>query len=265
MRALAAAAVIAAAAFPTAAGAASSRPAIAFQQGGWIWRSAVDGSHRRRVVRGETPSFSPDGRWILFVRRFPRTHQAEVRLLPARGRTSRALYRFEDGLLTAARWLPDSRRILVLRPDGTYLGGVDRPVLVPFALPSGGLWGPQWVAFPRDGELWLAREDGSEAHAIPGPATLPLEWSRDGARLLALEPGLHASRLWIVDAEAGLARPLTAAIPFLVGGSLSRDGTRALVVTDRPFGRGSCHVFRTVAGGALRRVLTGPCAADWNA
>src|SRR5438132_13930880 len=41
----------------------------------WIWRARADGSYPRRLLRGEDPLVSPDGRTIAFVRTHQVSHQ----------------------------------------------------------------------------------------------------------------------------------------------------------------------------------------------
>jgi hypothetical protein len=74
----------------------SSRGELAVVEGGWVWVGRP--AKLRRLTRGSAPSWSPDGRHIVFVRR------GWVMIVRLRGRLVRRLVRG-----TAPAWSPDGR------------------------------------------------------------------------------------------------------------------------------------------------------------
>jgi Tol biopolymer transport system component len=99
------------------AGAASTldvtRPAVevlVYGVDGWVWRADLDGSDRVRVARGFYPEVSPDGHWVVFMRRTKNRDVVELRVAALDGRTRKLVRR---GRVAGYAWLPDSRRLLV--------------------------------------------------------------------------------------------------------------------------------------------------------
>ena len=57
---------------------------LVYEHKGWIYRARLDGTKPVRVVRGEYPKISPDGRWIAFLRSRSR-RVAGLRVVAAAG------------------------------------------------------------------------------------------------------------------------------------------------------------------------------------
>lgn len=132
------------------------------------------------------------------------------------------------------------------------------------------VWGPDEVAFTRDGQIWLVRPDGSRerqlTHAPTSSLLNPVDWSRDARTLLAQVPPTHNGQLWSVDARTGVATQLTGWIGDLYALKLDHAGRRALLGIGcggliSPRGRVEQFDLDT-----RRRTLlvAGPCRADWN-
>jgi Tol biopolymer transport system component len=129
-------------------------------------------------------------------------------------------------------------------------------------------WGPRGIAFERDGDVWLLDPDrGRERRLTHTRAGIyPAAWSADGRRLLAANPAIHNGRLWAVDVRSGRARDLTGWVGDLFPQGLSRKGRTILAAvgcggTISPFGVVETLPF---AGGRAHVIVKGPCRASWN-
>jgi TolB protein len=169
-------------------------------------------------VRG--PSWSPDGRWIVFE-----SDTASFRDLYRIGRDGSGLRR------------------LTHNPEGNF---------EPSVSPDG-----RWIAFAssRDGdaEVYVMRADGSEPRRITafhrddwGP-----RWSPDGRRIAFLSNRESADRVFVVGADGTGLRRLDTAVPDTMHAEAdpawSPDGAR-LALTVRTRGgvsRGAVHELRT--------------------
>jgi Tol biopolymer transport system component len=194
---------------------------------------AESGRARPFGRRGSDPSFSQDGRRIVFDR-FDRTG-SDLELFDTRtGRT---------------RTLTSDHRSAV-------------PV-----------WGPRGIAFNRGGALrggdvWLVDGRGRNLRRLTHTEAgiFPAAWSADGERLLAANPATHNGRLWAVDVRSGRARDLTGWVADLFPQGLSRNGTTILAAIGcggmvSPFGFVETLPF---AGGRAHVIVKGPCRASWN-
>ena len=126
---------------------------------GVIYTMRPDGSHRRRVVTGEHPDWSPHGRWIVFNRR-----QGGIAIIRPNRRNLRVLT--NDGRYPD--FSPDGRHIVFVRTDPlgrqalVTLRLSDRrtrtvvraPNSGPLPFPGGGsvsyhIFSPDWQPLPR--------------------------------------------------------------------------------------------------------------------
>jgi dipeptidyl aminopeptidase/acylaminoacyl peptidase len=68
-----------------------------------------------KSIRADSPLWSPDGRWLLFLGKREEDKKSQVFLLPAGGGKARRLTRLENGASSPA-WSPDGRQIAFLSP-----------------------------------------------------------------------------------------------------------------------------------------------------
>jgi Tol biopolymer transport system component len=184
---------------------------IGVRRGG-IHTVDVAGRSVRRLTRGRdvAPAFSPDGRYVAFVR------GPSIRLVEARTRAGRELIRTQWAPRQLS-WSPDGRTILF--GDGGLLrlldvatrrlttlpvGGYDlnfRPVFAPDGRTIAFL-GNRNERYFRDPEAWgvfLADADGSNVRKVLTGKYGPTSWSPDG-RLLTVQIGHQIS---VFDLGAG--------------------------------------------------------------
>jgi len=123
-----------------------------------VWISNVDGGDARRLVEGDTPTWSTRG-WIAFAR-----HRTVYRIRP-NGKGLKLLARNS----TAPEWSPDGRQLAV-----SYLGVRDR----------------RTGRAIRRGGVIVMDADGRHAHLLRGKGATEsaneIAWSPDGRRLLIM-------------------------------------------------------------------------------
>lgn len=107
------------------------------------------------------------------------------------------------------------------------------------------VWGPTYIAYDRERlrrndapvyQIWLRRPGGSEPRRLTSirvrplvSGLTPLGFSADGSRLLAEFVGQDTSEAWTVQVPSGRARRVRVKGRSVVGGAISRDGSRLLV------------------------------------
>ena len=204
-----------------------------------IWVMNADGRSKRRLTRNAlwdgSPTWSPDGRSILFVRgqlfvgRNERP-SADLWVMRADGRAQRRLTRTPELELDPA-WAPRGDRLAFLVAPLTRACNARR------------------CTVGRERELWTSAPDGTRrmggglgGDLIPSAPT----WSPDGSRLAA------GTRLGLITVAAD------GSDPRLLGGgddpAWSPDGT-LLVVTDQ-FGRANFLGLQVVTVGGRSSPLT---------
>jgi Tol biopolymer transport system component len=265
-----------------AATAAQTPRELAFHRGGWIHVVREDGTGLRRLTRGHSPAWSPDGRRIMFVQ------NDRFYVVEADGTGRRALTRAGGGFAPA--WSPDGRRfafasrrtghteIYVASADGTKVRRVttarrrDEAAHGPAWSPDGAL-----LAFSSDrpsmfnSEIYVARPDGTGlrrltrthgADALLGDDGMP-HWSPDGRRIVFTSNRTQDGAIWIMNRDGSGQRQL-----FGIRGTdewrprFSPDGARIAFV--RLFADGTEDVWLMNSNGKAARKLTSGGDPAWR-
>ncbi len=202
-----------------------------------IWTVSVPGGEARRLTRDERyevyPTFTPDGRSILYVRLNHSWTDHEVVVMRADGSDPRVLVRDTDmfdyhygrtfGFPLVS---PDGRWVLFRSQRSGWFnyylvplaGGEPRPLAPAAADQSEAAWSPdgRQVAYVEnhDGtlDLRVASVDGGSPRVLVAPdqgvCAFP-HWSPDGRRLCYLfQTPTAPQTLWVVDVGTGDARPV---------------------------------------------------------
>ena len=229
-----------------------------------VWVARLDGSGRRRLVEGNAPKISPDGRWVAFERYGSRGYPGDLMLVASSGGRPRLLMRG----VGQALWSPDSNRLAVLQ-----LLDDRRSALLSITIKSGERTTiargslSDWSFSPRGDEIAYVRadpagsgpflgqsdvyiaaldghgerrvtNDGNSAFAVWGPREIAF------ARLVPYR-GWGAHEIWLVRPD-GSGRRLLAKTPrSLLGSGIvglvpvawSADGRALLAGLANEFGK----------------------------
>ncbi|MFN2469296.1 MAG: TolB family protein [Gaiellaceae bacterium] len=196
-----------------------AQPALVYEEGGWIYRARLDGTQPVRLVRGEWPELSPDGRWISFERE--RGYASyDIHVLPVAGGESTVVSRG----VRESDWTFDSNRLVVTGDEGTMLvdrrGGSGKLVL-PWRTPTGRLSDVS-ISAARD-RLVFVRSTGSHDSALSNIFSAPLEGGESirltsdgdssspltGPDLIAFTKWTTPGDLWFVKLDGSGARQIT--------------------------------------------------------
>ncbi len=182
-----------------------------------VFLRVMDSSSPVRLGYGLPQELSRDGNWALAIR------GGTVVAMPTAAGKERTI---ETGfpMVTAARWLPDGDRVLVLANDAqgrsvasvtSFSGGAARRISESLELRFAS-WGNRslspvspdgrFVAVAvASGQVLLVPLEGGESRAVPacGPSDLPIQWTPDGRRLLVFNPGSLPGRISEIDLESG--------------------------------------------------------------
>ncbi len=163
-----------------------------------IYMRGTDGSPAVKLGYGNRPSLSPDGKYVLCVRRDG--NRSQLLLLPTGPGEARRLP--DNGIRPqAAEWFPDGQRILVTgnessQPPRTYVEdlatGKARPVTAPGVRASGvSPDGRAAVVITSKGKLYRQSVENGSQTAIGqvDPGVSMLRWSDDGSHLFLLKRG----------------------------------------------------------------------------
>jgi dipeptidyl aminopeptidase/acylaminoacyl peptidase len=221
----------------------------------------VQSGERQPLTRGpadRAPRWSPDGRWLAFLRTEDGPEQ--VWLLPTTGGEARCLTELPLGVGQLA-WSPDSTRLAVTAPELPEQAQPHDPVVVSRLVSKAdgmGRLGPMTVhAHVVD------VQEGSTTRLTSGDhAVRDLAWSPDGERLV-LTTALHETRdldavthLFEVAADGGELRRLTQWSGTAGAPCWTPDGDVLVFAgSDDPLGSGHTRLWRVPAGGGVPEQL----------
>lgn len=170
---------------------------VAFVHAGAVWTMDASGNDRRRVVRGFSPAWSPDGSHLAFARR------RQILTVAADSSDARVVVRVAHGFAGSPAWSPDGTRlafstgyrtvsrIATVGADGagrrTVLRLKDRSLWKSVGVPT---WSPDGqtllytrFTFDHVPEVRAVRIDGTQDRRLLARATSAV-LSPDGTRLL---------------------------------------------------------------------------------
>lgn len=138
-----------------------------------IWVMDADGANARRLAEGMSPTWAPDGRWIVYEVPADDIGTTELMRVPADGGESQSL-----GAGRSAVFSPDGRRLAVQRDGGVWTmaaDGSDASLAIPASFVDGFAWSPDGGSlvvasdYPNGGAIGISivRIDGA-APAVAG-------------------------------------------------------------------------------------------------
>jgi len=207
-------------------------------------RDADPNIARYTYASDDSPSFSPDGRTIAFVRRYAEGIDS-LCMIDVDGSNFRVVLR--DAHAGESAWSPDGRTIAFYseQDGGIHMVDVDGTNERVLWQRTGGpnQDSPSWSSdssqiYYASGNVWVANADGSGSLVL---ADLPryVSWvalSPDGSTIAfsEQEPGGTSSAIWIMDADGSNVRRVTdAASGNWYSVTWSPDGSLLLIEGDR--------------------------------
>jgi Tol biopolymer transport system component len=197
-------------------------------------------------AKDETPTWSPDGRYIAFRRKHD--HKGEIYVVPALGGPERKLLTLKNAFFDELPldWSPDGKYLAYVdsgpsQSDVIFLLAVDnpqdkRPLSTSFVgqadfsprfSPDGRT--VAFVQFADVRDIFLVPTAGGEPRRLTfdNAYISGLDWTPDGAYIVFLSDRLGGRpRLWKVSASGGPPEPLPMPADAVEEPALSRDGHR---------------------------------------
>lgn len=232
---------------------------------------------RNRKTSSTSPSYSPDGRRIVFVSSYK---QSDLWLMRSSGSHTRQLTRTAGTVETDPAWSPDGKEIVfaVTRPasaEGIWTIGVDGRHR--HQLTNGSDADPSWS--PDGTEIAFDRYDATtqifsvvtvpagggtptDLSSDPGISDLQPAWSPDGSRILFTSdrPDTFRLDLWVMDPDGSDVRQVTDTQDLDEHDPVwSPDGRRIAYVGAGKGGASSYQIYVSRPNGASRRIITHAC------
>jgi len=248
------------------------------------------------AAQSATPlAWSPDSRYlaVMLVSTAVKGFAKKSGLAILDGRTG-LLRTIAAGVIYGASFAPDgSDRVVFGRALGQSL--TSKVNLYTAAATGAGLrritgdgrslnpvWGPRFIAYDRERlrrndapvyQIWLRGSSPGAARRLTSirvrslvSGLTPIGFSSDGTRLLTEFVGQDTSEAWTVQIPSGRARPVRVKRRPVVGGAISRDGSRLLVYEGGLEGpaQGDNVVTVPFAGGAPTLLVAHAAQPSWN-
>ena len=240
----------------------------------------ADGSGQRRLttedeVRHFYPSFSPDGKSVLFSSNF--TGNFEIYELTLDGGQ---LSRVGGTVGIAPEASPDNHYVVFTRSDGQHTDTIwvmDRFGLNPHEVYNNG-WDPTWspdgsrilfATMQNDkSQLATISPDGSGLHIVTALPSLRgrSDWSADGLHLITYSGPAWGRELYIMDADGSHLRQVGPPGGDSQGPSFSPDGQWIAFTAyfDHPHSINGCEIYIMRIDGSDLKRLTDNNYCDWQ-
>jgi Tol biopolymer transport system component/DNA-binding winged helix-turn-helix (wHTH) protein len=200
-------------------------------------------------IRDGAPAWSPDGRYIAYVRGSQIKDESGVFLIPALGGVARRLHSLKDmNFCAGLDWSPDGKSILIPLnttlndPCGLYLISLDTSDLKQLTRPPMGYQGDGRPAFSPDGrnvafnrysdnytsELYITPSAGGEAKRLTfdKTETIGAAWTADSSQIVFASKRAGSFGLWKVSASGGTVEPLKVGAENALDPSIAIHGNR---------------------------------------
>jgi Tol biopolymer transport system component len=243
---------------PTASTAIAAGRFVYSTRGGALWVMDADGSDRHQITHPPTgavdfnPSFSPDGRWVVFRTTRPDPFPDPnglgldgISVVDVTGANLRSIQPSTGGLFAA--WSPtgtwiaftgvqsdEHESIFLMHPDGTGLRNLHAPGECAVWSPDGSKIAYCYQTHGVDGwDVWVMNAEGSHQHPLLGwgGSEYPGPWSPRGDELTISSNKTGVREVYAVRADGSHPRRLTsgsdAEAPFI----WLPDGRIVLAVT----------------------------------
>lgn len=234
---------------------------------------------RTPAIRDGAPAWSPDGRYIAYVRGSPIREECGIFVIPSLGGVARRLHSLKDVNFAAGLdWAPDGKSLVIplntslQDPFAIYSLAVETLELKRLTQPPSGYPGDSRPALSPDGrsvafnratnasvsELYVAPLSGGEPKRLTfdNRFTVGAAWTGDSTQIIFASNRAGSYSLWRVAVAGGAPQPLAAGAENALDPSVSPQANR-LAYTQRLSDTNVWRLdFRTPAGPTPTRLIS---------